>query len=270
MDNLLFSMPLFRGTKNQRIFVFKNFYQAMQGIANENLLFVEHFANINFYADGCQKQPLSQPKRIYLAEIKSYEELHYLAINDKWLKVPQDFMYDKSYQYQKFLFSRNAREIVKFPQLEFIALSEKFLQAFQGKCHIQLKGAEHLLNVQQDIKCFWGDGLQIQELAPQQDLISALKNLLRQNKNFIHLKINVVNFKFDAQAHRIKTINIYFKENKISVPEARKKSNNSPRIEAAIANGEKNFVYNPSKGIVAPAHHAVFVPRNIIFNKWKI
>lgn len=270
--DVLFSIPLFRGKKNKKIFKFNNFRQAMQAIVDENLFYVEYYADINFYIDKCQEVRRPEIKRIYLADIKPYKELWYRAVNDKWLKVPQDFMYDKKYQNQKFLFSQRAREIAIMPQEEFIALQEQYLQALKGEISIQLKKDEQILNdalpVQKDIECSIGDGILFKNASKNKDFQSALTKLRQQPNKFISISINMINFKFDGTIKCIKNVNIYAEEDKISTEEALKKSHYASGISKIVAQGTQNFVYNKKHHSVIPALNALFVPKNTILNKW--
>ncbi len=272
---VLFSIPLFRGTKKQKKFIYNNFRQALQGIIDENLFFVEHFADINFYIDGCEKVKKLEIKRIYLADVKPYDELWYRAVNDKWLKVPDDFMYDKEkYKNQKFLFSKRARKISEFYKGEMVILTEKYIQALNGEYQIELKEQEKIANeffpIQQDVECYVSnDGLDFKAISPNKDINSVRAFIQNQPESFMALNLDVVDFKFDGKVKCLKSINVYAKEDKITVSKALKKSKNSSHIRMAVEKGEKNFIYNAQIGCVLPAPNAVFVPRNTILNEWK-
>ena len=271
---LLFSIPLFRSKKNKKTFKFNNFHQALQAVIDEKLLYIEHYADMNFYIDGCKKVSKSEPKRIYFAEVKPYKELWYRAVNDKWLIVPEDFMYDdKKYQYQKFLFSKRAREIAEIPQYEYISLEDKYLQAIHEKQAIQLNEKRQFLNkalpVQVDIECCLGDGIWFSTVSKNRDFQTALDKIQQEPPKFIGISINTIRFNLDATTTSLQYMNIYTEEDKISAQEALQKSKNSARIIAAVKRGEQYFAYNPEKNLIASGFNAIFVPRNTILNKWK-
>lgn len=271
--NVLFSIPLFCGAKKQKTFIYNNFRQALQGIIDEQLLYIEHYADMNFYIDGCQKVTKTKPKRIYFAEVKSYKELWYRAVNDKWLNVPENFMYDKKYQYKRFLFSKRAREIAEFPSTEFIALQDKYYDALLGKKTIMFVGEGQNINnsfpVQQDVECCLGDGVYFTTLSPNKDFYSVLKAIKQQRPKFIGISLDIIQYKFDATTKRQNSITIYAEEDKITAQEALKKTKNSLRISRAIERGEQFFAYNPQKKLITSGFNAVFVPRKVILNEWK-
>lgn len=271
--NLLFSIPLFRGTKKQKTFIYNNFRQALQGIMDEKLLYIEYFADINFYTTGCQQVNRVEIRRIYLADIKPYKELWYRAVNDKWLNVPENFMYDKKYQYQSFLFSKRAREIALLPTTEFIALQDKYYDALLGKKTIMFEGEGQNLNnsfpIQQDVECCFGDGVYFTTLSPNKDFYSVLKAIKQKQPKFIGISLDIIKYKFDATTKRQKSITIYAEEDKITAQEALKKTKNSLRINRAIERGEQFFAYNPQKKLIVSGFNAVFVPKNVILNEWK-
>lgn len=271
--NVLFSMPLFRSKKNKKTFTFNNFHQALQAVIDEKLLYVEHYADMNFYIDSCKKVAKSEPRRVYFAEIKPYKELWYRAVNDKWLIVPEDFMYDKKYQYQNFLFSKRAREIAEIPRREYISLQDTYLQAIQGKQTIQLNNDERILNkalpVQLDIECCLGDGIWFSTVSKNRDFQTALDKIQQEPPKFIGISLNTIRFNLDATTTSLQHMSIYTEEDKISAQEALQRSNNSARIIAAIKRGEQYFAYNPEKNLIASGFNAIFVPRDTILNKWK-
>ena len=273
-NEVLFSIPLFRGVKSKKTFTFNNFRQALQSVIDKKLLYVEQVADINFYIDGCKKVVKSEPKRIYFADVKPYKELWYRAVNDKWLIVPEDFMYDKKYQYRKFFFSSRAREIAEIPTQEFISLQDNYLQAIQGKYDIQLNENVKILNkalpVQQDVECCIGNGIQFGSVSKNKDFRTALIKLQQNPPKFIGISIDIIRYNFDATTSLCQHLSIYAEEDKISAQEALQKSKNSARIMESVKRGEQYFAYNQEKGLILSCSKAIFVPRETILKKWKI
>lgn len=273
MEKVLFSIPMFRGTKGKKTFIYTNFYQALDGMIKEKLFYLEYFADMNFYINGCKKTLRPRIKRIYFAEIKPYKYLRSKAIADKWLKVPNDFMYDKKYQYQDFLFSKKAREIGEIYEGEFITLGEDYWALLNHEKSIELTEEQQVISdsvvIQKDKEFYIGDGSHFKAVSKEKDFNSALEKLQNNPKMFYSLKIVSINYKMDGRRKHIKWICIYAKEDKISPREALKKSNNAPKILEAIKKGETNFIFNAQRNLVIVAHNALFVPKDTILNKWK-
>ncbi len=268
---VLFSIPVFRGTKNKKTFIYTNFQKALQGMLDNDLFFVEYFADINFYPLGQNKVLRSEIRRIYLADIRPYKELWYRAVNDKWLKVPKDFMYDRKYKDQEFLFSKRAREIGEIYQGEFLALTEDSIKRLtQDGDHQNQTGPGINLIIQKDFEFSAGDGIFFSSANKERDMSCSLQKLRKKAPDYICLYVNEIAYKENTSKEKIKNFLICAEEDKISADEALKRSKNSIRIQKAIELGITNFIYNEKQKFVACADDAIFVPRNTILNAWKI
>lgn len=270
MDKKLFSIPVFRGSKNNKTLIYTNFYKALLGLLHEKLFFIEYFADINFYPSG-QEQVLRQEiRRIYLAEVQTYKEAWYRAINDKWLKIPQDFLYNRKYQYQDFLFSKQAREIGEFYEGEFITINEDFINKVQQSQTQAPKkqGSEFVL--QKDFEFAPGDGIFFSTSNSGKDINSAFQKLRQKPRDYICMMVEQISYDINAAKNKVQTFVVYAEEDKLSAKDALQKSKRESRISEAIVQGVTDFIYNKKKDLVVPARNAVFVPRNTILNKWKI
>ncbi len=266
--DVLFSIPMFRGSQKDQNFIYTNFYQALQGMVKEKLFFVEYFADMIFTIDGNKQVLRNKIKRIYLADIRPYKELWYRAVNDKWLKVPYDFMYDKKYSNRSFLFSKRAREIGEIYNGEFIALKERYLElinqdAIDADCKINL-------TIQKDSEFVAGDGCFFHAERKALDFNSALSKLRKDPADFICIAASSINYKTNAKIVKTKTFYICAEEDRISPEEALKKSNNLFKIRRAIEQGEQNFIYHAKQNFVTFVHNGIFVPRDTLLNLWQI
>lgn len=268
---VLFSIPVFRGTKNNKTFIYTNFQKALQGMIDNNLFFVEYFADINFYPLGQNKVLKSEIIRIYLADIKPYKELWYRAVNDKWLKVPKGFMYDREYKDKEFLFSKRAREISEIYQGEFWALTEKCIKNFiqdENNQNQQEQGGN--LIIQKDFEFLAGDGIFFSSANKEKDMSCSLQKLRKKAPDYICLDVNEIAYTANMSKKRIKNFLICAEEDKISAEEALKRKPNSIGIQKAINDGITNFIFNEEQKFVTYAKDVIFVPRNTLLNAWKI
>ena len=271
--NVLFSIPMFRGKKNGKKFIWTNFNKAVQKMAKEKLLFIEYFADIKFYYDGCQQILKKESEKLYLGSVKPYEELRRLALKDKWLKVPKDFLYDSKYEDKNFIYSENAREICEFPDVKHTILAMKYVQLLNKKPNSIFLSEEerkinNLFNIQKDV-AFWIDyGNGFKMASAEKDLDAVLQNAKRQN--FICIKGQIINYKFDASTQAETSFYIYAEEDRISPQEALRKSQQAQEISDAVKNGQQYFVFNQQRNTVSiAARSGIFVPRDTIVNKWK-
>lgn len=275
MENkVLFTIPMFRGYKNGQTLIYTNFKQALDGLQRENLFFVEYFADLNFSRRKCRQVMRKDKKRFYLAEIKSYEELRYRALNDKWLTVPKDFLYDAKYRHEQFLFSAKARIISEFYDGDAFLLKEEYINTLKKKRKLSLTIEEQRLNkkisVQADIEFSVGNGLEYQPMEEGNDLDNALRKLKYYSEDFISLKGKQIVYRFDATVYTKRCFYIFAEEDKISLSEALEKSHWSPEIQKAAAQGIENFIYNQKKDTVIAVKNAYFVPRNILTHSWNL